>query len=448
MMLLAPRVAIRSIAPREALRRQQMIPVLITFLYGLGVAGVTVLTAPPLFDLAAPWTGRWPLLLPFLGLGLAFCRRTGEREPGRRPAFSRRPALLFASLSLASLFLLPRLAGSFREETPAGPLLAILFAAPLGLAGGRMLRSLVLYAGGRRTQRMHLWISTLSGAVVAPLLLGFLAPIPRGPDLLVLMALALLLAGLLLPSARALDMPVPDFESWRRGPLTTVGVMLLGAGYAGIVRAFLIDFGLLEEAADRAAAALPVVLLFVAGLALSNLLAPRLKRAGVRFGGMALLTVAAVGVVETMVQGGNPEAAIPGWFDLEAFDWRLQSFLFRFGLPSLFLGLGLAALPRLYGGLQLGDKILHTVPLEERRGPVGGALRVGGFLVGLSIGWPLFDQGLFEERAGVDATGMVACLAAGGLLLVVFDPYAGMGRKLMTLAVAGGAAILGARCFL
>ena len=449
MMMFAQRLAIRSIALREASCPLQMFPVLISFLYGLGVVGAAVITARPLTVLSASWTGEFPLLVAFLALGLMIGRRTREREPGRWPAFARRPALLFAALTLAAVFLLPLIVGAWGSGHPAGPLVAVLFAATSGFAGGQMLRFLVLYVGGWRSLRMHLWSSALTGAAAAPLLLRMLEPVPRGQEVFALTAAALILGGLLVKAVQATDMPVPDWESWRRGPLTAWGVLLVGVGFSSLTRSLLLEIEAEGVPGLLVPAALPVLLLFVVGAIFSNRLAPRLRRAGVRFGSMALFTAATFGVVESWIRNRNLDARIPVWFKLEAGDWCLESvrLLFRFGLPALFLGLGLAALPRLYGGLQFGDSILHDIPTEERRGPVGGAYRVGLFLLGIALGWPLFQAGLFSEPGRADGSRTIICLLSGGFLLVVFDPYAGIGRKLTILSVAGSAAAFGTICF-
>ena len=404
---------------------------------------------PILDPLVQASVGRFPFFLLFTGLGIAFGRPTQEREPGRRLALPRFFALCFLFFTCATLLLSPMVRQGPLDGTSG--LIAML--AMIGLSGccaGQMLRPLVLFVGGRRTLRMHLWNGALTGAALAACTMGVRSV---GPATIMVVFLAMMTGALVLmtaPSARSVDMPVPDWESWRRGPATSVGVLLLGIGYSFFGPANLQRTLGLVDPKHLVSAALPPLLLFAAAPWISNLSSPRLKRAGIRFGAVSMLAAASICSVTFLGRSESisvrldrllPES-VPYWMEVGSLS------LVLFGIPALLLGLGLAVLPRLYGGLQFGEKILWTIPEEERRGPVGGAFRVGLFLVGTTIGGSVIAGDLFSATPNSRLEWTFGCLLVGGLLLVVFDPQAGLGRKLMTVTTAGGIALTAALfCF-
>ena len=126
---------------------------------------------PILDPLVQASVGRFPFFLLFTGLGIAFGRPTQEREPGRRLALPRFFALCFLFFTCATLLLSPMVRQGPLDGTSG--LIAML--AMIGLSGccaGQMLRPLVLFVGGRRTLRMHLWNGALTGAALAACTMG------------------------------------------------------------------------------------------------------------------------------------------------------------------------------------------------------------------------------------------------------------------------------------
>ncbi|MFH0943627.1 MAG: hypothetical protein V2A76_00360 [Planctomycetota bacterium] len=415
---------------------------IITILQGFSVLAAAIALQPILDSLMWSSAGRFPFFLLFTGLGIAFGRPTEERAPGRWLVFPRLFALGFLFFTCVTLLLSPK----FQHGPLDGRLGLITALVLIGLSGicaGQMLRPLILFVGGRRTQRLHLWNGALTGAALAACSVGVIE-IGRTTSMVVfLMTMTGALALMSSRTARALDMPVPDWESWRRGLTTTVGVVLLGVGFSALGPAFFQRAPALTELTHQFSAALPPLVLFAAAPWISSVSSPRLKRAGIRFGGISLLAAAGVCSVDFLGRAESIQdqlgrlfpPSLPFWMEIGLLSLAL------FGVPALLLGLGLAVLPRLYGGLQFGDKILWQIPEEERKAPVGGAFRVGMFLVGASAGASLMASELFSGSPNGRLEWSYGCLLVGGLLLVVFDPCAGIGRKLMTLMTAGGIAV-------
>ncbi|MBI4882075.1 MAG: hypothetical protein HY812_20800, partial [Planctomycetes bacterium] len=290
--------------------------------------------------------------------------------------------------------------------------------------------------------------AVLAGATLsAPLREAALACGMSEPAALALAA-ALFLLACLLQGARSASMAASRHEPWTSGLATFAGALAVGLGCAGLFASatgFVERAGLSPQAAWFQGALLAA---FAAGAVLLPLACPRIRRAGVLLGAAALCAAGAAAAAGAGLRE-EPLAALPGRIrDLLGLSsagggWRdAVVALALFGLPFLLLGFGLAGIVRLHARLPPGGKIVATLPVEQRRPPSGAANRVGAALLGFTVGLPLLAPGL-ASRSRALAAWTLGTLAGGGILLVLFDPRAGVGRKLILLGVSGTAAAAG-----
>ncbi len=419
-----------------------MFPAFAALLEGLalGLAALALHSA----TLPAGAGGSGLALFPLcLGLGLLFGARPRADERAAHAAFPRAAAALFAVTAAAGAWV----AGL--EQHGRFDLLAFaLLAACAGCAAAGLLRALVRFCGVQKTRRLPLAAAALAGAACgAPLRELALG---RGVSELAVLsvAAAVLVLASLLPGARRAITAVPRHDPWTTGLGTTAGAFAVGLGGAGLlatVAAFVEGAGLAARAAWFQGFLLAA---FAAGAVLLPIIHPRVRRAGALLGATALLAAGAAAAAGAGLAAEPPaalSACIRDFWDLSGGGggWRDGVVaLTLLGLPFLLLGFGLAGIVRLHARLPSGGKIMVALPVEERRPPSGAAQRLGAALLGLTVGLPLLAPGLASPNWPV-AAATLGTLAGGGILLVLFDPRAGAGRKLMLLAATGAAAAAG-----
>jgi hypothetical protein len=153
----------------------------------------------------------------------------------------------------------------------------------------------------------------------------------------------------------------------------------------------------------------------LAGAALGPRVQPRARRAAMQLGVASLWGSVAVAVI---VWPGVPPA-VAG---------------FAIAGAALLCCMALPFVIRLYAEVPLGSNILSDIPPEDRRAPIGGVLRLAVLFAGAAVG--------MGSWIPWSTAGIAGSLAAGGALLVVADPRAGPGRKILALVYAGLPAVV------
>ena len=352
-----------------------------------------------------------------LGLLAVAVRRAPS---GRRAALPSRCAveMLVVSvvLAVAALHVRPRWPGVTQGELLVPTLVCIAVAAAAQLFG-----TLVLYAGVQKTTRLSVVSAVFAGGAI-----GLVLPaVVDHDDLLpgwlpasefLWQPLLVSIAGgavFFLSRARAVrehDMAAEIREMPWTGLGTTLGIALVGVALGwSWIHLRQVDGSSLDRWA---------VLVFLGCLWVVPVRQPTVRRAALLLGSATLLSVAAVGFVMWSRRVGSG-----GWW-LEGIGV----------LPFAFAGFAAPVVARLYAEVPLGSNILSEIPPEERRAPDGGVLRLAALAAGGAVGASLVGMMASPEL-------VLAVALLGGLLLVLFDPRAGPGRKVGSLVIAGLPAI-------